>query len=48
MTKDMETPEAAAFALAFVDKVCFQASQVPLPSGGAWESEALLCRGRSS
>ena len=42
MTKDMETAEAAAFASAFVDKVCFQASQVPVPSGRASESEALL------
>lgn len=42
MTKDMETAEAAAFASAFVDKVCFQASQVTVPSGRAWGSEALL------
>lgn len=42
MTKDMETAEAAAFASGFVDKVCFQASQIPLSSGRAWESEALL------
>lgn len=42
MTEDMETVEAAAFASASVDKVCFRASQVPVPSGRAWESEALL------
>lgn len=42
MTKDTETAEAASFASAFVDKVCFQASRVPVPSGRAWESEALL------
>lgn len=31
MTKDMGIVEAAAFAPAFIDKVCFQASWVPCP-----------------
>jgi len=38
----METAEAATLASAFVDNVCFQASQVPMPCGRAWESGALL------
>lgn len=35
MTEDMEGPEAAAFDSAFLYKVCFQVSQVPVPSGRA-------------
>lgn len=42
MTKDVGMAEAAAFAPAFIDKACFQACWVPVPSGRAWEREALL------
>lgn len=39
MTKDVEMAEAATFASAFIDKVCFQAPQIPMPSGRTWESD---------
>lgn len=42
MTEDMERSEAAAFASAFLYKVCCQVSQVPVPSGRALEGKAFI------
>lgn len=42
MTEDMEGPEAAAFDSAFLYKVCFLVSQVPVSSGRALEGKAFI------